>query len=185
MTGAWEASEKSAVQQMERVITPLRVAPETFEAFYRREYRSIVAMGYALCGSVSVAEDIAQEAFIVAHRRWTELRDMEIPGAWVRRVASNKAVSFVRRRQAEARALTRLGSHRQQVVELEIPDREFWAEVRRLPDQQAKAIALHYLEDRPVDEIAEILDCAPSTARVHLHRGRQTLADRFGLEVSE
>ncbi len=172
------------MQQMNRVITPMRAAPETFEAFYRREYRAIVAMAFALCGSLSVAEEVAQEAFIVAHRRWAELRDMEIPGAWVRRVASNKAVSFVRRRRAEARAMTRLGGRRQPVVELDVPDREFWREVRRLPDQQARAIALHYLEDRPVDEIAEILDCAPSTARVHLHRGRRTLAERLALEVT-
>lgn len=181
---AGEASGKSTVQQMERVIAPMRVAPETFEAFYRREYRAIVSMAYALSGNVSVAEDIAQEAFIVAHRRWEEIREMELPGAWVRRVAANKAVSFGRRRQAEARALAKLGNRRQPVVELDVPDREFWMEVRRLPDRQAQAIVLHYLEDRPVDEIAEILDCAPSTARVHLHRGRRTLADRLALEVS-
>ena len=175
----------SNVQQMERAVTPLRAASETFEGFYRREYRAVVAMAYALSGNRTVAEDIAQESFIVAHRKWAELREMDIPGAWVRRVAANKAVSFVRRRHAEARAVTRLGGFRQPTSELDVPDREFWAQVRRLPDQQAKAIALHYLEDRPVEEIAEILDCAPSTARVHLHRGRQALADRLRLEVSE
>lgn len=162
----------------------MRAAPMSFEAFYKREYRAIVAMAYALSGDVAIAEDIAQESFIVAHRRWDELRGMDIPGAWVRRVAANKAVSFVRRRKAEAKAVLRLGGRRQPVVELDLPDAEFWAEVRKLPPQQAQAITLHYLEDRPVDEIAEILDCAPSTARVHLHRGRQTLADRLGLEVT-
>jgi RNA polymerase sigma-70 factor (ECF subfamily) len=45
---------------------------------------------------------------------------------------------------------------------------------------QRAAIVLFYFEDRPVSEIAEILDCAPSTAKVHLHRARKTLAERLG-----
>ncbi len=178
------AISETHVQQMEN-ITRLPAAPETFEAFYRREYRAIVAVAYALSGDASVAEEIAQDAFVVAHQRWDDLVDMDIPGAWVRRVASNKAVSFVRRRRSELRAVTKLGGRRQPVAGLDHDDQEFWAEVRRLPKQQARAIALFYLEDRPVEEVAEILDCAPSTVRVHLHRGRQTLADRLGLEVTE
>jgi DNA-directed RNA polymerase specialized sigma24 family protein len=42
-------------------------------------------------------------------------------------------------------------------------------------------VALRYIEDRSVAEIAEILDCALGTAKVHLHRGRLTLARRLGL----
>jgi RNA polymerase sigma-70 factor (ECF subfamily) len=65
---------------------------------------------------------------------------------------------------------------------MEPEDASFWRVVRSLPAQQAQAVTLFYLEDRPVAEIAEILDCAPSTARVHLFKGRKALADRLGLE---
>jgi RNA polymerase sigma-70 factor (ECF subfamily) len=44
-------------------------------------------------------------------------------------------------------------------------------------------VALHYLEDRPVAEIADILGCNETTVRVHLHRGRLALAKR--LEITE
>ena len=37
-------------------------------------------------------------------------------------------------------------------------------------------MALHYLEDRPVADIAEVLGIAENTVKVHLHRGRQALA---------
>lgn len=40
-------------------------------------------------------------------------------------------------------------------------------------------MALHYLEDRSIAEIAEVLDCRPSTVKVHLHRGRLALAKRL------
>ena len=50
------------------------------------------------------------------------------------------------------------------------------AAVAALPGQQRAAVALFYVEDRTTAEIAEILGCSESTARVHLHRGRQALA---------
>jgi RNA polymerase sigma-70 factor, ECF subfamily len=70
-------------------------------------------------------------------------------------------------------------------VDLPTTDHEFWDAVRGLPDRQAQAIALHYLEDRPVADIAEILGCAPATVKVHLHRGRRALADALAHHTEE
>ncbi len=56
------------------------------------------------------------------------------------------------------------------------PTDDFWALVRQLPPRQAAAVALHYLEDRPVTEVATILGCAEGTAKAHLHKGRAALA---------
>ena len=66
--------------------------------------------------------------------------------------------------------------------ELPQPTDEFWDHVRRLPRQQAAAIALFYLEDRTTEEIADMLGCAPATARVHLHKARDTLARLISTE---
>jgi DNA-directed RNA polymerase specialized sigma24 family protein len=41
-------------------------------------------------------------------------------------------------------------------------------------------VALFYLEDWPVAEIARFLGCTESTVRGHLHRGRAALARRLG-----
>ncbi|HSJ26623.1 MAG TPA: sigma-70 family RNA polymerase sigma factor [Acidimicrobiia bacterium] len=157
------------------------VGLETFESFYRREFRRLVAFVLALSGSRSGAEDLAQEALMVAHAQWERVSVMDRPDAWVRRVASNMAVSQYRKRIAELKAVTRLAGQRQGVIEpLEPRDDEFWRAVRSLPRNQATAVALHYLEDRPVSDIAEVLDCSPSTAKVHLHRGRKALAEKLG-----
>ena len=51
-----------------------------------------------------------------------------------------------------------------------------------LPPQQRAAVALFYLEDRPVAEVAEIIGCSPSTAKVHLHQARKRLATILGEE---
>lgn len=161
------------------------VAYESFEAFYEREFKDVVGLAYALSGSKLGAEDLAQEAFIKAHERWDKISGYDKPGAWVRRVVANLAISGFRRRSAERKAVSRLAGQRQQgISNLEPADEEFWRLVRELPKKQAQATALFYFEDRPVAEIADILDCSPSTAKVHLYRGRRALADKLGLEVS-
>jgi RNA polymerase sigma-70 factor (ECF subfamily) len=84
------------------------------------------------------------------------------------------------------KALTRLAGFRSESTVLpELPSEAeaFWSNVRKLPKRQAQVIALHYLEDRSVAEIAEILECAPNTVKVHLHKGRQKLAGRLGIDM--
>ncbi len=163
----------------------LTISHESFESFYRREFRDVVGLAYALSGSRLGAEDLAQEAFVAAHERWDRVGEYDKPGAWVRRVVANKAVSGFRRRAAEKRAMDRLaGQRRQPLPEMEPEDEEFWQMVRDLPKRQASAIALFYVEDLSVAEIAEVLECSPSTAKVHLFRGRQALGKKLGVEVS-
>jgi RNA polymerase sigma-70 factor (ECF subfamily) len=103
----------------------------------------------------------------------------------VRRVVSNRAVSGLRRRLAEARALTRFANRRELPVELPTDGEAFWTAVRRLPGRQAQVVALHYLEDRSVADIAAVLDISPDTVKVHLHRGRKALASALGCSTGE
>jgi len=158
---------------------PFRAVP-TFDQFYRSEFRSVVGLAYALSGSRVAAEDIAQDAFVAAHRAWERVGTFDKPEAWVRRVTSNLAVSFFRTRMREARAVARLKSRDSYLPRLPADDAHFWKAVRALPKRQAQTMALHYLEDLPVSEIAEILGCTESTVKVHLHRGRGKLAKRMG-----
>jgi len=163
-------------------------ATEPFEAFYEREFRSVVGLAYALSGSTSGSEDLAQDAFIAAHKNWDKVSSYDKPEAWVRRVVSNMAVSRFRRGITEAKAITKLAGFRTEVASLpDLPDEaeQFWSSVRKLPKRQAQTLALHYLEDKPVAEIADILACSTNTVKVHLHKGRKSLAARLGIELGE
>jgi RNA polymerase sigma-70 factor, ECF subfamily len=169
---------------LDRVDPPVETSPESFESFYLREYLPVVGLAYALSGSRWGAEDLAQEAFFVAHREWDRISTYDRPGAWVRRVVANLSVSAFRRRIAEAKALTRIAPGQAEAVpDLAAGDPEFWAAVRALPRRQAQVVALHYLEDRSIAEVAEILDVTPGTVKRHLHDGRLSLARRLALEA--
>lgn len=165
---------------------PLSSDPSSFEEFYRAHLRSVAAVVYALTGSRWGAEDVTQEAFLAAHRKWERVSQYDRPDLWIRRVATNLAASRVRRSVAEAKALLRLAGVRRSVPhELPAQDAEFWQQVSLLPPRQAQAVVLRYVEDRPLGEIAEILGCAEGTVKSHLARGRAALAVRLGLSLSE
>ena len=146
----------------------------------------MVGLAYALSGSRSGAEDLAQEAFLAAHRRWDHVGRFERPDAWVRRVVANLSVSSFRRRVVEAKAYARIAmGSGENLPELSVDDVEFWRAVRSLPRRQSQVIALHYLEDMSVLEVARVLDMAEGTVKKHLYDARRTLADRLGLEEDE
>jgi RNA polymerase sigma-70 factor, ECF subfamily len=161
--------------------------PERFEDVYLREFSGVFALAYALSGSRWAAEDIAQDAFVVAHRQWGRISGYDDPGAWVRRVAANLAVSGVRRRLAEARALVRLAGRQpeQPYAALPAQDGDFWRAVRRLPRRQAQVVALVALGELSTAEVAATLGCSQRTAQVHLQKARATLAQRLGLPAEQ
>jgi RNA polymerase sigma-70 factor (ECF subfamily) len=163
----------SAVPDLPRV--------EGFDSFYRREFPKAVALAYALTGSTLAAEDIAQESLMAAHRHWERISGYDKPGAWLRRVVVNRATSLYRSRVAEWRAARRLAQRAAATVpELEPATAEVWEAVRRLPKRQGQAIALHYVDELSLDEIATVLGCSAGTVKAHLYRGRRRLSQRLG-----
>ncbi len=146
-----------------------------------------MALGWSLTGRWSVAEELAQDAFADAYRGWDRVGGLDRPGAWLRRAVVNRAASHHRHRQVEDRGLARLdardragsagrgGDPTGDGAADRVGDPAFWAAVRALPERQAACIALHYLEDRSVADIAEVLGCRAATVKVHLHRGRTAL----------
>ena len=155
--------------------------------FYGREYGRVVA---SLRGRLGAdAEDVAQEAFLVAARRWDEVSTLELPAAWVRHVAlrmAGRRAERERNRIALEAALD--GAERGSRPETG-PDLDLAAVLLGLPDRHAAAVRLHHLEDRPVAEVAEQLGCSVAAAKVLLLRARRLMAERLmglnGFWVSE
>jgi RNA polymerase sigma-70 factor (ECF subfamily) len=152
-----------------------------FDGFYQAHYGSVVRLAYSLCGSVQIAEELAQEAFVAAHGRWAHLHGFDRPDLWVRRVVINRSISFRRREATERRALEQLHDRDGTVERDEEPvgDAELWAAMRELSPRQAEALALFYVEDQPLSEVAKILGLGEETVKTHLKRGRAALAAKL------
>lgn len=152
-----------------------------FDAFYRREFASMVALARGICGDRAMAEDVAQEALSKAHQNWNKIAHYDRPGAWLRRVTINLTLSRRRRIATERNMLRRKALERRpdEIHDLDRDD-ELWDAVMRLPPRQRAVIALFYQEDRSTREIAEILGCTISTATSHLNQARTKLAHSLG-----
>lgn len=159
------------------------VAPSdraSFERFFRAEVGRVLAVVLALRGPSVGVEDVAQEAFARAYERWDTVGRMDRPDLWVQRVALNLATSRLRRLRVEARGVARLRARADRDPEgLRVPslvDEPFWAAVRRLPDKQARVVALRYAGDLSIEEIATTVGVAPGTVNSQLVTARERLA---------
>ena len=161
-----------------------RPGPESFESFYRRQLPQLLVLARALVGPL-MAEDVAQEAMLVAYRRWAEVQLFESPEGWTRSVCLHKAVSLARRRTVEQRLLRQLGSFRAPAPPRFEEDERFWSLVRGLPRRQAQVVALHFALDLSVAEVAKTLGCAEGTVKAHLSRARVALTESLGIDGGE
>lgn len=150
---------------------------QSFASFYRQEWAKAVRYGWVLTGELSAAEDLAQDAFVAAEKRWDTLLGYERPDAWVRRAMTNRSASRARRLAREARLKLRLKPDARITVELPDAVDHVWDAVRTLSHRQLHVIALSYLEDRSDSEIAEILELSVDTVRTHKRRAQHRLAE--------
>lgn len=143
------------------------------------ESRGLVAAATAIVGDRDRAEEIVQVAFERCYRRWSRVSQLDRPGAWVRRVVINEAISVSRRSRTERRAVERFaslaatGAGADPLVALD--DESLWAAVRALPSEQSVAIALRYGADLGVEEIAHTIGATVPAVKSLLHRGRSAL----------
>ena len=156
----------------------------TFDDFYVAELPRLVALARGLAPA-HVAEDVAQEAMLVAYRRWREVSELERPDLWVRRTCANLAVSQFRRRMVELRATARLSGRRQVPPELSESTEEFWAAVRALPHRQAQTTTLRFVYDMSIADIASTLGTSEGTVKQHLSRARLALAKQLRVTEEE
>jgi RNA polymerase sigma factor (sigma-70 family) len=153
---------------------------DDFASFYLAEYASVVRLAAALLGSATLAEDVAQDAFLAASQRWDTVAHLEQPAAWIRRVAINRCTSLRRRRRTERSALKRIGPSPTADSEASVLNEDLWRHLRGLSAKQRTVLALVFVEDRSVKDVADILQCGQDTVRTHLRRGRAALLKRLG-----
>lgn len=154
---------------------------EAFDEFARREHGAVLALGLAVLRDVDEARDIAQEVMVRTLAHWEQVATLERPGAWSRRVALNLITDRLRDRRRRRVLLDRLSGRSRQVVAApdEDPwDASLWVAVAQLPERQRSAIALHYVLDLGVDEIADVLQTPSGTVKSDLARARAALARR-------
>lgn len=138
-----------------------------FDVFYRDRWQPTVRFAALTTGSVSLAEEVAQDAFAEVLGRWSELRS---PAAYLRRCVASRCTSWVRRRQLERRVVLYVPLEHLDTYLAEMIDA-----LQRLSPRQRAAVFLRYVDGLPEAVIAETLSCRPGTVKSLLSRARKQL----------
>lgn len=147
---------------------------EAFDAFYRSTYDRTVGYLLAMLGDAAEAQDVAQEAYCRAWRRWPQVEPMADPEAWVRTVAWRVGANHLRHLKVAARRRSLIPG----VQAPALPGVETLALVTALKHVEAplrQALVLHYLLDLNLQQVADETGVSLSAAKARLVRGRAAL----------
>jgi RNA polymerase sigma-70 factor (sigma-E family) len=159
--------------------------PADFEEFAAADTPRLLRIARVLTGNDHDAADLVQDCLSRMGVRWGNPRTISNPHAYARATLVNLNISRIRR---FSRELLMHNVPEQETSSSSSSDGlDPWLDValKRLPRRQRAAVALAYLEDRSVTEIAEAIGCSVSAAKTHLARGRAALQRAAAERTSE
>ena len=171
-----------------------RTAPATFESLFTSVAQAAYGVAMRLTRNQADAEDLVQDAALLAHRGFDSFMSGSNFKAWFFKILIN--CYYSRRRREKSRPVTsdlddtpdlylyarsgQAGFPTQgpdpaaQLLE-QLGTERIVAAISRLPEEYRVVSALYFMEDLSYEEIARVLECPVGTVRSRLHRGRKML----------
>src|SRR6266404_9794648 len=152
-----------------------------FERLLRETHRIVYRVAYTVLTNAADAEEVTQDAFLRAYRKFSSLRDPQRFRAWVARTSWRLALN---RRRGDLRAAQRDGAWLNSRPaasnpESEAAGREFESrlqgQIAGLPDKLRSVLLLSAMEDLDAATVAAILNIPEGTVRSRLHLARRRL----------
>jgi RNA polymerase sigma-70 factor (sigma-E family) len=149
-----------------------------FTAFVETRSAALFRTAMALTGHRQQAEDLLQTVLAKSVRHWERLRTGQ-PEAYVRTAMYRQYATWWRRRSRGRETPTAdlpeiAGLDQTAGVDLSLA---LTAALRRLAPRHRAVLILRYLEDRPNNEVADILGCTQATVRSQTARALRRLRE--------
>jgi RNA polymerase sigma-70 factor (ECF subfamily) len=156
-----------------------------FGVLVRRHLRAATALAVELLGDLDDAEDVVQEAFVVALDRAAEFDAGRQFGPWLAGIVRNKSRRRLER-AARRRRLLRFWHRDESTVQAEPGASERLtladAVLASLPEMQRRCFTLHVVDGLPASDVAARFGITESTVRQHVFRARAALRRSRALE---
>ena len=140
-------------------------------------------VAFSVLRHVQDAEDVAQEAFVRAHRRFRQLRDRDRFRAWLVRVTWRLAIDHLRTtRRRAVREHVHVVAHTATTDEIAAASErsaQLWAAIDALPDKLRIVIVLASMDGHGIGEVAGLLGLPEGTVKSRLFAARQKLKERL------
>lgn len=161
-------------------------------AVWRIESAKLIAGLTRMVGDVGIAEDLAQDALLIALERWPESGVPDNPGAWLMTTAKRRAIDLLRRDKRLDRKHEQLGHELEAEQERAVPDldaalddhvgddllRLMFISCHPVLSTDARvALTLRLLGGLTTDEIARAFLVPIPTIAQRIVRAKKTLSD--------
>lgn len=155
-----------------------------WEEIVRQNAATVVNAALRVVGNPDDAEDIAQEVFVEAFRRW-QANHAHHWGGLLRRMAVCRAVDFLRKQKLnetidDSHDVSVVAEPSQIAMARELETRLRQA-LTQLTPREAEVFCLHYFERQPQAAIAETLAIQPGAVATALHKARTRLETELKL----
>ena len=126
----------------------------------------------------SDAEDVVQETIIKYYQKAPAFLDSEHQKAWLIKVATNKCRDILR---FQTRHIHIYDSFLESVPE-QTADYSIIEALTALPEKYRLVMALYYIEEYPIEDIAKIIGRTSSAVKMRLQKGRRLLKEIYEKE---
>lgn len=135
-----------------------------------------------LLGNPEEARDVVQDSWVEILNGLRGLRETRAFPAWATRIVSRRCARLIKKKQGQRALVSVIGVQTDTAVQSEGPGAAEASMVRRAinalpPPEQAATIALFYLEDMSVAEVAIALDIPVGTVKTRLMHSRIKLKE--------
>lgn len=161
---------------------------EGFTELYRRYSKAVFNSILRLVTDFAQAEDLLQEVFVTLYQEIMKPRRIEHFGGFSKRVAVNKAISFLRQKkhvlvfEDYSEQVAHEEGEDEDAFELRVEDVK--KAINSLPDGFRAVVNLYLVEGLPQEEIAEILGISYATVRTQYHRAKKKILFLLQKEVA-
>jgi RNA polymerase sigma-70 factor, ECF subfamily len=161
-----------------------------FAALIERYYDRIHRIAWRICGSRSLAEDVAQDVCVKLATAIRSFRGEAAFSTWIWRITFTTASDRMRASRKVTPmepgiivALMDAAQAREPSPEEAVIGAEIWDAVRALPEQQREAVLLVYGEGMSHGEAAGMMGCREKTVSWHLHEAKKRLKTQLQTAV--
>lgn len=158
----------------------------------RRYERPVFSLIYRMVRDRERAEDLSQDSFVKALNALKSYRPEYKFSSWIFKIANNVSIDHLRKKELDTLSLDgppddadlrgrgplQIGDRAESPLE-EIEAREIGSEIElaisKMRPEYQTCILLRYVDGRPYEEIAQIMDLPLGTIKTYIHRARAEL----------
>jgi len=152
-----------------------------FAELVRTHQGSVFSIGYRMLNRRDAAEDLAQDVFLQLYRKLDHIESLEHLGFWLRRVAANLAIDWIRRLPHTTTQPLEEGATvaAPQPEDDMLMSRQLDKLLGELSPSARAVMLLRYQEDLDVAEVGTALDMPVNTVKSHIKRSLTQLRSRM------